>query len=85
VATKVTTVTVSAGPWRHVDLSPTSRLTNHGNGKLFLATPFYKGRLVIEQMFCRLKAFRRIATRYDRSARNFLSALCLAATVCYWL
>ncbi|WP_417773696.1 IS5 family transposase [Stappia sp.] len=45
----------------------------------------YKGRLVIEQMFCRLTAFRRIATRYDRSARNFLSALCLAATVCYWL
>ncbi|CTQ62463.1 Transposase [Roseibium album] len=45
----------------------------------------YKGRNVIERMFGRLKEFRRIATRYDRNARNFLSALCFAATVCYWL
>jgi transposase len=35
-------------------------------------------------MFGRLKDFRRIATRYDRLARN-LSAVCLAATVSYWL
>ena len=27
--------------------------------------------------------FRRIATRYDRLATNFLAAVCLAATVCY--
>lgn len=33
----------------------------------------------------RLKDFRRIATRYDRLARNFLAAVCLAATVSYWL
>jgi transposase len=45
----------------------------------------YKGRNVIERMFGRLKEFRRIATRYDRNARNFLSSLCLAATVCYRL
>ena len=45
----------------------------------------YKGRNVIERMFGRLKEFRRIATRYDRNARNFLSSLCLAATVYYWL
>lgn len=45
----------------------------------------YKGRNVIERMFGRLKEFRRIATRYDRNAKNFLSSLCLAATVCYWL
>ncbi len=38
-----------------------------------------------ERMFCRLKDFRRIATRYDRLARNDLAAVCLAATVCYWL
>ncbi|MEP1573581.1 transposase, partial [Roseibium album] len=42
-------------------------------------------RNVIERMFGRLKEFRRISTRYDRNARNFLSSLCLAATVCYWL
>jgi transposase len=32
----------------------------------------YKGRNVIERCFCRLKDFRRIATPYDKLARNFL-------------
>jgi len=45
----------------------------------------YRHRNAIERMFGRLKDFRRIATRYDRLARNFLAAVCLAATVCYWL
>ncbi len=36
-------------------------------------------------MFGRLKDFRRIATRYDRLARNFLGAIHLAAAVSYWL
>ena len=40
---------------------------------------------VIECMFCRLKDFRRIATRYDKLAQNFLSAICLAAIIAYWL
>jgi transposase len=35
-------------------------------------------------MFCRLKDWRRLATRYDRNARNFLSALALAATISFW-
>ncbi len=45
----------------------------------------YRGRNAIERMFGRLKDFRRIATRYDRSATNYLAAVCLAATVSYWL
>lgn len=45
----------------------------------------YRQRNAIERMFGRLKDFRRIATRYDRLARNFLAAICLAATICYWL
>ncbi len=45
----------------------------------------YKGRNVIERSFCRLKDFRRIATRYDKLARNFLAAVHLAALVAYWL
>jgi len=45
----------------------------------------YRGRNAIERMFCRLKDFRRIATRYDRLATNFLAAVCIAATVSYWL
>ena len=45
----------------------------------------YKGRNVVERCFCRLKDFRRIATRYDKLARNFFSALCFVATFAYWL
>src|SRR5215467_5524155 len=39
----------------------------------------YKGRNLVERCFCRLKDWRRIATRYDKLARNFLSALCFVA------
>jgi transposase len=45
----------------------------------------YRDRNAIERTFCRLKDFRRIATRYDRLARNFLAAVCIVATLCYWL
>ena len=45
----------------------------------------YRDQNAVERMFCRVKDFRRIATRYDRSATNFLAAVCIAATVCYWL
>lgn len=45
----------------------------------------YRARNAIERMFGRIKDFRRIATRYDKLAQNFLAAVCLAATVCYWL
>jgi transposase len=44
-----------------------------------------RDRNAIERMFGRLKDFRRIATHYDRSATNFLAAICLAATISYWL
>jgi transposase len=45
----------------------------------------YKGRNVVERCFCRLKDFRRIATRYDKLAQNFFSALCFVATLAYWI
>jgi transposase len=49
-------------------------------------SPFlYKGRNAIERMFCRLKDFRRIATRYDKRADTFLAALQIAALIAYWL
>lgn len=47
--------------------------------------PRYKDRWRVEAMFCRLKDFRRIATRYDKLARNFLSAVSLAAAIAFWL
>ena len=45
----------------------------------------YRNRNAVERMFGRLKDFRRIATRYDRRADTFASAIALAATVSYWL
>lgn len=45
----------------------------------------YRKRHKIENMFARLKDWRRIATRYDRCADLFLSACALAATVMFWL
>ena len=45
----------------------------------------YKDRNVIERCYCRLKDFRHIATRYDKLARNYFSALCLVAAVAFWL
>ncbi len=39
----------------------------------------YKARHLIKNFFCKLKQFRAIATRYDKTARNFLAAIHLAA------
>ena len=44
-----------------------------------------KDRNIIERRYCRLKDFRRIATRYDKLGRNYFSALCLVAAVAFWL
>lgn len=44
----------------------------------------YKARHLIENFFCKLKQFRAIATRYDKTARNFLAAVQLASTT-IWL
>ena len=45
----------------------------------------YKLRNLIERMFCRLKDWRRIATRYDKLASNFAAAVILAAVVIWWI
>lgn len=44
----------------------------------------YKARHLIENFFARLKQYRGIATRYDKTARNFLGAIYLIASV-IWL
>lgn len=44
----------------------------------------YKERHPIENFFCKLKQYRAIATRYDKTARNFLAAIHLAAAI-IWL
>ena len=44
----------------------------------------YKARHLVENFFAKLKQFRAIATRYDKTARNFLAAVHLAAAA-IWL
>ena len=44
----------------------------------------YRRRNLIERLFCRLKNWRRVATRYDRLARNYLAGLALAALISEW-
>jgi transposase len=44
----------------------------------------YKARHLIENFFCKLKQFRAIATRYDKTARNFVAGIHLAASI-IWL
>ena len=54
-----------------------------------LAYPYdktlYRERHKVEVMFGRLKDWRRVATRYDRCAHTFMSAVTLAAIVIFWL
>ena len=44
----------------------------------------YKARNLVERLWCRLKDWRRIATRYDKLAKNFLAAAMIAAVITYW-
>ena len=45
----------------------------------------YRQRHRIENMFGKIKDWRRIHTRYDRCAHTFMSAICIAAVVIFWL
>jgi transposase len=44
----------------------------------------YRSRNLIERAFSHLKDWRRVATRYDKLARNFRAALMLAAILIWW-
>ena len=45
----------------------------------------YRQRHKIENMFGRIKDWRRVHTRYDRCAHTYFSAICIAAAVIFWL
>lgn len=45
----------------------------------------YRQRHKVENMFGKLKDWRRIHTRYDRCAHTFFSAICIAATIIFWI
>jgi transposase len=45
----------------------------------------YRQRHKVENMFAKLKDWRRIATRYDRCAHTFKAAITIAAIVIWWI
>ena len=45
----------------------------------------YRLRNLIERAFCRLKDWRRIATRYDKLAVNYAAAVSIAILVTWWI
>jgi len=45
----------------------------------------YRERHRVENAFCRIKDFRRVATRYDKLAANFVSGVAIAMLVAFWL
>jgi transposase len=57
----------------------------HRKDKLDFDPAIYRQRNIIERMFCRLKDWRRVATRFDRKIETFMAAIALAATVIWWL
>ena len=44
----------------------------------------YKERHLVEKLFLKLKAFRRVATRYDKYAFTYMGFLCLAS-ILIWI
>jgi transposase len=68
------------------ELGTKSVIPNRSNRKqpFSFSKRLYKLRWRIEAAFNRLKDFRRIATRYDRLARNYLASVCLAAALVSW-
>jgi transposase len=52
--------------------------------KAYCPKRIYRRRHKIENYFCRIKDWRRIATRYDKLARNFLAGVNLAGAL-YWI
>lgn len=44
----------------------------------------YKSRHLVENFFCRMKTCRRIATRYDKTAKSFLAMVTIAG-ILTWL
>lgn len=81
------TVADRAYDWRHLVALITAR-----GGRAHIPTPrdrkvqrsvdpvLYRKRNLVERFFNKLKHFRRVATRFDKLARNFLAAVLLAST-----
>ena len=64
---------------------PSLQTAATGRNRFRFSKRHYKLRWRIEAAFNRLKDFRRIATRYDRLARNYLASFCLIAALVWWI
>jgi transposase len=53
--------------------------------KISYNAKLYKQRHKVENMFGKLKDWRRVATRYDRCAHTFFSTICITASVIFFL
>ena len=62
-------------------IEPVIPSKSHRNESIDYDEHLDKARHLIENFFAKLKQYRAIATRYDKTARNFLSAVHLAAVV----
>ena len=60
---------------------PSSQGAPVASGKIRYDRLRYKDRHLVENAFCRLKDFRRVATRYDKLAANFLSRVALGTAL----
>jgi len=59
-------------------------LTSNRNVQRTFDREMYKARHLMENFFCKLKQYRAIATRYDKTTRNFLATMHLVAAI-IWL
>ena len=77
-------MSVFSNRWRVPGNPLSSRLGKNRTAPRQFDEALYQTRHLIENFFCKLKQYRGIATRYDKTARNFLAALHLAAAT-IWL
>ena len=70
---------------RERGIEPCIPPTRNRKAPLAYDKTLYRQRHRIENAFGRLKDWRRVATRYDRCAHAFFSAICIAATITFWL
>jgi len=65
----------------------TACIPGRKNRKALIAydAKLYRQRHRIENMFSKLKDWRRVATRYDRCAHTFMSAIVIVATMLFWI
>lgn len=71
-----------ATPGRHGSRHPRAQ---QPQAQIVYDTALYRERHLIENAFCRIKDFRRVATRHDKLVRNFLSAVAIAVLVAFWI